>query len=435
MLADDLAGRYQAVRDYTEVLCAPLSPEDQTLQSMPDASPAKWHRGHTTWFFETFLLERFASSYERFHPGFAYLFNSYYEAMGRRQSRAERGMVSRPGVAEVSAYRASIDGRMAELLEGRMLAPNAGKDVAWLAELGINHEQQHQELLLMDIKHALSRNPLQPAYAGGGAASNRGQQSPGELCWAHYDGGVVEIGHGGVGFSFDNEAPRHETLLAPFSIASRPATCGEWAEFIDDGGYRRPELWLSEGWATVQAQGWSSPLYWSADGAEWAVFSLRGPLPLDQAEPVCHVSYYEADAFARWRGVRLPTEAEWEDAVTAGWMTGGAGTSGTAAASPTVDPAALHPGPISVLQDVSSAAVGAIGRVWEWTASPYTAYPRFRPAPGAVGEYNGKFMVNQQVLRGGCCASPPGHVRPTYRNFFPAAARWAFSGVRLARDI
>lgn len=388
--ADWGLARYRSVRADTERLAAPLSAEDQTVQTMPDVSPTKWHRAHTSWFFETFLLGPSLAGYEPFHPAYGYLFNSYYEAVGERYPRPARGLVSRPGVEEITRYRAFVDGAMERLLDGPVDAR-----VAALTELGLHHEQQHQELLLMDIKHVLSCNPLRPVYDAGCDAHPRVVPSP--AGWCPHDAGLVEVGHGGDGFAFDNERPRHSVWLQPFELASRPVTCGEWLAFMDDGGYRRADLWLSEGWITVNAQGWDAPLYWSRDSSgdadAWRVFTLRGPRDLDADEPVCHVSYFEADAFARWSGARLPTEFEWE------------------AAAPTTT-----------------------GEVWEWTSSSYGAYPGFRVPEGAVGEYNGKFMVNQYVLRGGCCATPAGHARPTYRNFFPASARWAFSGVRLARD-
>jgi ergothioneine biosynthesis protein EgtB len=402
-----LADRYGAVRDLTETLASPLSPEDQTVQSMPDVSPTKWHRAHTTWFFETFLLTPGLAGYRERCPEYGYLFNSYYEAVGARHPRAARGVITRPGIEEVAAYRRHVDGAMADLVERLERRPEAG--TLGLVELGVHHEQQHQELLLMDIKHVLSRNLMRPTYRDGAAAGGPAPASG----WAEHHGGVVEIGHDGDGFAFDNESPRHPVLLAPFAVADRPVTCGEWQAFIDEGGYRRPELWLSDGWYAVQAEGWEAPLYWSRDGDGWEVFTLHGPKPVDPAEPVCHVSLYEADAFARWAGARLPTEAEWEVAVGPRVDAGQA-----------LDLGRLHP-----------AAGGGPGQVWEWTGSAYLAYPGFRPAAGAVGEYNGKFMSNQHVLRGGCCVTPGGHTRPTYRNFFPPSARWPFTGVRLARDL
>jgi ergothioneine biosynthesis protein EgtB len=410
-----LAARYPAVRGLTETLAGPLSPEDQTVQSMPDVSPTKWHLGHTSWFFETFLLAPELAGYTPCHPGYGYLFNSYYEAAGARHPRAERGLITRPGAAEVLDYRAHVDLAMGELL-GADLVP----EVLDLVELGLHHEQQHQELVLMDIKHVLSRNPLRPAYTPA-VAEAAGRGAPGKAGWIEHQGGPVEIGHRPGGFAFDNESPRHLSQLTPFALADRTATCSEWLAFIDDGGYRRPELWLSDGWAAVQGRGWEAPLYWEppeTGGSSWLVFTLGGERALDPAAPVCHVSYYEADAFARWAGGRLPTEAEWE-AVAAGRPVEGN----------LYDPAALHPRP------AAPGDPGLFGDVWEWTASAYSPYPGFRPAAGAVGEYNGKFMVNQYVLRGGSCATPPGHLRATYRNFFPADARWVFSGVRLARDL
>ncbi|HEX7165598.1 MAG TPA: ergothioneine biosynthesis protein EgtB [Acidimicrobiales bacterium] len=386
--------RYLDVRDHTERLAAPLSAEDQTVQSMPDVSPTKWHRAHTTWFFETFLLEPNVGDYRTFHPAYGYLFNSYYEAVGERHQRAERGLLSRPGIDEIAAYRAHVDDAMQSLVATVGVTP--------LVELGLQHEQQHQELLLMDIKHVLSRNPLLPAYSGDARHSpfHPAALTTSRPAWTGHAGGTVEVGHDAVAgsFAFDNESPRHPVWLQPFEIADRPVTCGEWKAFVYDGGYRRAELWLSEGWATLHANGWGSPSYWSSSDGDWRVFTLAGDRAVADDEPVCHVSYFEADAFARWAGARLPTEAEWEAAVAAG-----------------------------------GAATGR-GQVWEWTSSAYAPYPGFRPAPGAVGEYNGKFMVNQYVLRGGSCVTPAGHTRTTYRNFFPASARWAFSGLRLARD-
>jgi len=407
---DLLAVRYPAVRRATEDLAAPLSPEDQTVQSMADVSPTKWHRAHTSWFFETFLLEPHQPGYLSFHPAYAYLFNSYYEGVGARYPRPRRGVVSRPGVAEVGRYRAHVDEAMGELLAG-----GPGQSAADLVELGLHHEQQHQELLLMDIKHVLSCNPLQPAYATVTVAPPS-QEPPAR--WVEHDGGLVEVGHGGDGgFAFDNESPRHRVHLEPFAVASRPVTCGEWMAFMDDDGYDRADLWLSDGWATAKADGWDAPLYWFKVVDDWWLFTLGGPQLVDPSEPVCHVSYYEADAFARWSGARLPTEAEWETAAPT-----------TIDDGRFLDRTVLHPRP----------AAGAdvfFGDVWQWTSSAYSPYPGFEPAAGAVGEYNGKFMVNQYVLRGGCCVTPRHHIRATYRNFFPPSARWPFAGLRLARDL
>jgi ergothioneine biosynthesis protein EgtB len=368
---------YCAVRDCTEVLAARLSAEDQTVQSMPDCSPTKWHRAHTTWFFETFLLE--PAGVAPFDPAYRYLFNSYYDAVGPRHPRAERGVISRPGIDEIATYRRDVDHSVIEHLD--RLDPE-------LVAIGLHHEQQHQELLLMDIKHAFSRNVLAPAY---GALP---WQAPPPLTnrgWLGHGGGLLQIGHAGVGFSFDSERPRHDTYLRPFAIARSPVTVGDWLAFISDGGYRCPELWLSDGWGWVQAGAIDAPLYWRDEH----IFGLDGQCDLDPSAAVVHVSYYEADAFARWAGHRLPTEAEWE---------------------------------------ATASELGGRGHVWEWTASPYSAYPGYRPDSGAVGEYNGKFMVNQMVLRGSSAITPPGHVRATYRNFFPPSARWAYSGLRLARD-
>jgi ergothioneine biosynthesis protein EgtB len=381
------AADYCHVRALTELLAAPLGPEDQTVQSMPDVSPTKWHRAHTSWFFETFLLQPHAAGYRPLVEAYRVLFNSYYEAVGPKHTRTERGLITRPGVAEVTAYRRHVDAAMIDLLDG-----GVGPAVDDLAVLGRHHEEQHQELLLMDIKHVLSCNPLLPAY-GRLPWNGPARSAPG---WVEHDGGVVGIGHAGDGFAFDNEGPRHPVLLQPHRVATSLVTNGDWLAFIDDGGYERPELWMSDGWGTVQLQGWAAPLYWLAEGD---VFDLGGVEQLDPAAPVTHVSWYEADAYARWAGARLPTEEEWETAAPA-------------------------PG--------DPDAGDWYGAVWQWTASPYVAYPGFAPSAGAVGEYNGKFMVNQQVLRGSARVTPPGHARRTYRNFFPPHARWAYAGLRLA---
>lgn len=380
---DSRAARFIDIRSETERLAAPLSAEDQAVQSMPDASPTKWHLAHTTWFFETFLLV--PAGHRPFDPAYQYLFNSYYEAVGPRHPRPQRGMITRPGVEEVMAYRRHVTEAMLALLEQSDGASDG------LVELGLQHEQQHQELVLMDIKHLLSLNPLKPAYR----APSTVPAVAAPMAWHASSGGLVEIGHDGEGFAFDNECPRHRAWLEPFAIASRPVTAGEYLAFIEDGGYRRPEFWLSAGWECVRQRGWTAPLYWEETSAGWQVFTLSGLRPLDPAKPVCHVSGFEAAAFAKWAGKRLPREAEWEHAA---------------------------------------ARLGGTGQVWEWTASPYVAYPGYREPPGAVGEYNGKFMANQLVLRGGCRATPRGHLRPTYRNFFPPDARWLFGGIRLAED-
>ncbi|MGA2835861.1 MAG: ergothioneine biosynthesis protein EgtB [Acidimicrobiales bacterium] len=407
-----LAERFDATRRLTEQLAAPLSAEDQTVQSMPDVSPTKWHRAHTSWFFETFLLTPSLAGYEVFDPGFGFLFNSYYVGVGDRFPRPDRGLISRPGVAEIADYRRHVDGAM-----GVLLARGLDTGTASLVELGIHHEQQHQELLLMDIKHVLSRNPTLPAYASL-ATPAPGVDSP--TAWTTHPGGTASVGHAGSGFGFDNEFPRHLVHLEPFAIADRTVTCGEWLAFMDDGGYRRPELWLSDGWATVQSDGWDAPLYWSHRDGGWHEFTLAGDGAVDPARPVCHVSYYEADAFARWAGCRLPTESEWEVVSTA--------RAALADDGHLLDAAVLHPVP------AADGASAPFGDVWQWTSSAYGPYPGFAPEPGAVGEYNGKFMVNQYVLRGGSCVTPADHVRATYRNFFPPSARWAFSGLRLARN-
>jgi len=408
-----LALRYRAVRERTEALCAPLEREDLVAQSMPDASPAKWHLAHTTWFFETFVLAPRAAGYTTPDPLYALLFNSYYNAVGEQHPRPLRGVLTRPTVDEVFAYRAHVDRALLAWLAGAGRAAAAAELDA--IELGLHHEQQHQELLLTDLLHLFSLNPLRPSY--GARIEDAGAAPP--LSWRAHPGGLCEIGHAGEGFAFDNEGPRHRVWLEPFALASRPASNGEFLEFIADGGYRRAELWLSEGWAAVCAEGWTAPLYWERGAAGWQTFTLGGMRALCAAEPVCHLSYYEADAFARWAGARLPREEEWE-AVAAG----------AAIAGNFADAGRLHPS----AADAGAGVRQLFGDVWEWTASPYAAYPGYRPAAGALGEYNGKFMCNQQVLRGGSCATPAGHVRATYRNFFPAAARWQFSGVRLARD-
>ncbi len=406
-----LADRFLATRSLTESLASPLSAEDQTVQSMPDVSPTKWHRAHTTWFFETFLLQPGLEGYRCFHPDYGFLFNSYYEGVGARYPRHHRGLLSRPGVAEVADYRAHVDRAMTVLLDDAF-SPSVGE----LIELGIQHEQQHQELLLMDIKHVLSRNPLFPAYD---AVRLPPPSDAGEPTWTGHDEGNYETGHGGAGFCFDNELPRHLVYLGAFDLADQPVSCGQWLEFMADGGYRRPELWLSDGWAAVQEQDWEAPLYWSMTDGAWHEFTLAGSVPVNPAQPACHLSYYEADAFARWAGCRLPTEAEWEVAAARAPVDGHF-----------LDQTKLHPTPSTGPSSKSR----PYGDVWQWTSSAYSPYPGFEPVPGAVGEYNGKFMVNQYVLRGGSCATPPDHVRASYRNFFPPSARWAFSGVRMARD-
>ena len=409
----DQAARYRAVREYTEQLADPLSSEDQVVQSMPDVSPTKWHRAHTTWFFETFLLRASDPGYEVFDEHYNYLFNSYYEAVGDRHPRAERGLLSRPSVADITYYRQHVDSAMQGFLRDLVDGVEGAAD---LVELGLNHEQQHQELVLMDIKHVLSRNALEPAYR---TAPNEQSPVAEPYAWVDVEGGVVPIGHDAEGFAFDNEGPCHDVLLQPYRIADRLVTCGEWLAFMADGGYERPDCWLSDGWHTVQAEGWTAPLYWAQRDGEWVVHTLHGTRPVDPNEPVTHVSHYEADAYATWAGARLPTEFEWEHAAR-----------DEPVAPRVAFPSALHP--------TASATFGSLhqlyGETWQWTASAYTGYPGFHPAAGAVGEYNGKFMSNQMVLRGSACVTPAGHARHTYRNFFPPHSRWMFSGVRLATD-
>ncbi|PXW33495.1 UNVERIFIED_CONTAM: ergothioneine biosynthesis protein EgtB [Williamsia faeni] len=407
-----LTTRFLDTRALTDRLTAALSPEDQTPQSMPDASPTKWHRAHVSWFFEEFILRDLAG-YTVYDESFRYLFNSYYESVGARHPRPQRGLITRPGVEEITRYREYIDAALAQALtEGRLDETAMG-----LVELGCHHEQQHQELVLMDIKHLLSIHPFGPVYVERAPESREFSGSPMSapaLRWQAMPGGLVEIGADGPGFSYDNEGPRHTVYLQEYEIANRQVTNGEWLEFMADDGYRRSEFWLSDGWATVQEAGWDAPGYWSHDDGTWTTFTLSGRRPIVADEPVVHVSFYEADAYARWAGARLPTEFEWENAAA---VTGGR-------RGGLLDPLRCHP---------SIAAEAMVGDVWEWTSSAYLPYPGFVPANGAVGEYNGKFMSDQHVLRGASALTPPGHERITYRNFFPAPSRWVFSGLRLAR--
>lgn len=416
-----LLKEYQFVRRFSEALVAPLSAEDCAIQSMADVSPTRWHLAHTTWFFETFVLKP-TGTYQPFHPRFEYLFNSYYNRVGEQFPRARRGMISRPSLEEIFDYRRTVDAAMAELLEGGGCSDAAAEVIT----LGLHHEQQHQELMLTDIKHVLSCNPLFPAYVdrplGYGTSGTRREK---ERLDSSFAGGLHEIGHAGEGFAYDNESPRHRVFLEPFSLATELVTAGEYLDFIEDGGYRRPELWLSLGWQTVQAENWIGPLYWHEDGGRWYHFTLGGLYEVKRSLPVCHVSYFEADAFARWRGRRLPTEAEWEVAAGEAPLTGHFGR------DPSSFDYAIHP----VANDFSEESSQLLGNLWQWTASPYVAYPGYAPPVGAIGEYNGKFMCNQYVLRGGSCATPPGHIRRTYRNFFPPEARWQFTGIRLAESV
>jgi ergothioneine biosynthesis protein EgtB len=410
--------RFDRIRAATLALAAPLSAEDCALQSMADASPVKWHLAHTSWFFETFVLEPMARGYAPFHPAFRALYNSYYNAVGDKHPRSERGLVSRPSLVDVSRYRAHIDAAMQTLFARRLPAGAAAR-----IELGLQHEQQHQELILTDVLHLMSRNPLQPAYLPPRPPDSPPPRRARRASWLAWTGGLAEFGHPGPGFAFDNETPRHRAFVAPFALASRPVTQGEFAAFVEDGGYRRPGLWLSLGWDCVQQRGWTAPLYWHSVDGRWRTFTLRGADDVDPDAPVAHVSYFEADAYARWAGARLPTEFEWELAARDVPVAGNFVESGA------LTPLALRGSP------PAGRPAQLYGDVWEWTASPYAAYPRYRPAPGALGEYNGKFMCNQYVLRGGSCASPASHLRATYRNFFPPEARWQFSGLRLARDV
>jgi ergothioneine biosynthesis protein EgtB len=408
--------RYQQVRAATEALCAPLATDDYALQSMPDASPAKWHIAHTSWFFEEFVLQAAIEGYRFFDSSYRFLFNSYYESVGPRHARPERGLLSRPTAEQVWAYRAHVDDEMQALLESDSLSP----DLQQIVTVGLHHEQQHQELFLTDIKHLFSRNPLRPAYATPSAPPRRGGSVP--LAFVEFKGGLTEIGHKGNGFCFDNELGRHRVFLEPYRLANRLATNAEYLQFIREGGYERAEHWLSDGWACVQREQWRRPLYW-AESLD-SEFTLAGTRELEANAPVCHLSYFEADAFARWAGARLPTEFEWEHAANTLTVHGNFAEDGLWHPT-TATPALVSPGP-SLLQ--------MFGDVWEWTASAYAPYPRFRPLNGALGEYNGKFMVSQLVLRGGSCATPRSHIRATYRNFFYPTARWQFSGVRLAAD-
>jgi len=404
------ATQFASVRARTVGLAAPLSAEDACVQSMPDASPAKWHLAHTTWFFEAFVLSGHVAGYVPFHERFDYLFNSYYFTVGQMHARPRRGLLTRPSLAQVLDYRAHVDEAMSRLIAERQ----GDGEFEFLVTLGLNHEQQHQELLLTDIKHLFAQNPLAPAYAD---LPGPPDSPPRPMRWIGRPGGLTEIGHAGSDFAFDNETPRHRVLLDAHALASRPVTNDEFREFIRDGGYRTPELWLSDGWTAVNAEGLDRPLYWSADLE--TEFTLGGTRPLDPGAPVTHVSYYEADAFARWAGARLPTEAEWESAAAECPVTGNFAESG-----------ALHPR----AGDAGEALEQVFGDTWEWTASPYAPYPGFRPLAGSLGEYNGKFMCSQMVLRGGSCATPAGHARASYRNFFYPHQRWQFTGIRLARD-
>ena len=414
---DVLLAEYRSVRAFSEELCRPLAIEDYVVQSMDDVSPTKWHLGHVSWFFETFLLLPELGGYEPFHPRFSFVFNSYYNAVGERHPRPQRGVLARPTVAEVLAYRRHVDRHMTRLLAN---VSAAAERVASVVEIGLHHEQQHQELMVTDFKHVFGVNPLHPAYRPASAGGNGAP--PGPLEWVPCAGGLRWFGHAGPGFAYDNEGPRHQRFLPPYRLADRLVTNGEYVNFMADGGYRRPELWLSDGWDAVNREGWEAPLYWSRDGSDWQQATLSGLRPLAPSEPVVHVSYFEADAYARWAGVRLPTEFEWEAAAM--------DATPAAAVANFVEEKAFHPRPCPP----SAGLRQLYGDAWEWTASDYAPFPGYRPAPGALGEYNGKFMCNQYVLRGGSCATPRAHVRATYRNFFPPGKRWQFSGIRLADE-
>ena len=417
LIGQGLMARLRAAREGSEALCAPLSDADQSVQSMADASPAKWHLAHTTWFFEAFVLRDHLPGYQPFDERFFYLFNSYYEHEGARHPRPRRGMLTRPSADRILDYRHHVEAGL-----DRLLAAASGADAARigeLVELGINHEQQHQELLLTDILHLFAQNPLEPAYGEGEPPA--GQAGPVQADrWRSFGGGIVRIGHSGGGFCYDNETPAHDALGHPFRLADALVTNGDWLAFMADGGYRTATLWLSDGWAQVQGENWQAPLYWQEGEDGWSQMSLWGRQPVDPRAPACHVSYYEADAFARWAGKRLPNEFEWEVAAREVPVRGNLGSSGQ-----------LRP---LAAGHHASGARQMFGDVWEWTASPYTAYPGFAAAKGAVGEYNGKFMCNQMVLRGGSCVTPEGHVRASYRNFFYPHQRWQFMGLRLAED-
>jgi ergothioneine biosynthesis protein EgtB len=411
-----LVKRYNQVRQFTERLCQPLMTEDYVIQAMPDVSPPKWHLAHTSWFFENFILAEASPGYKSVHDSYAYLFNSYYVAAGKRHCRPKRGLLSRPTVDEVYRYRAYVDHYMVDFLDD--LRGEAFERWSPIVELGLHHEQQHQELLLTDVKYNFACNPLRPAYKSCDVATSK-PTAP--LRWVSFQDGVYRIGHKGHGFAFDNEVPRHRSFVERFEMASRLVTNREYLAFMADGGYQRPELWLTLGWDTVQREGWHAPLYWEPRDGNWWMMTLAGMRAVREAEPVCHVSYYEADAYARWAEARLPTEFEWEVAARSVPLEGNF-----------IEHQNFHPVPLSQIDTVGP-LVQIFGDVWEWTQSHYSPYPGYLAPPGALGEYNGKFMANQFVLRGGSCATSVAHIRATYRNFFPADARWQFMGIRLAK--
>jgi len=416
---DRLRQQYTAVRQFSDRLCETLNAEDCVVQSMPDVSPTRWHLAHTTWFFETFLLAK-RPGYRRFHSDYAYLFNSYYNSIGDPFPRSNRGLLSRPTLSEIKDFRHYVDDLLLDVLsDDRTIT----KEQQHILELGLHHEQQHQELMLTDIKHVFSCNPTYPVY----------RQANWQTCnetipqtWLEFEAGVHQIGHNGAGFAFDNEFPQHRVFLEPFAICNRPVTCAEYLTFMDAGGYHRPELWLSLGWQQVQEQNWQAPLYWVEQNQQWYQFTLSGLQQLSPESPICHLSYFEADAFARWADGRLPTEAEWEVASVNSDLLGNFADTLLETDSP-VHPCRPYTSDTDLLQ--------MYGDVWEWTCSSYAPYPGYRTTEGALGEYNGKFMCNQYVLRGGSCATSSSHIRSTYRNFFPPETRWQFSGLRLCRSL
>ncbi len=413
---ENLLNRFKAVRNFSMEICKPLITEDYVIQSMPDVSPTKWHLSHTSWFFETFVLKDASSNYKSLHPQYAYLFNSYYIQAGERFERPKRGLLSRPSVKEVFQYREYVDQNIISFLEGS--DEETFRKLAQVVEIGLHHEQQHQELMLTDIKHAFSINPLHPVYV---EKEDNHIEKISSIRWISFENGIYKIGHSGKGFSYDNETPQHNEYVETFSLASRLITNAEYLKFIEDGGYSKPELWLSDGAAAVEKEKWIAPLYWENIEGEWWNFKLTGFKKVNPDEPVCHVSLYEADAFARWAGARLPTEAEWEVAASDSDVKGNF-----------VENRNFHPVPVS---EESNKTAQIYGDVWEWTRSSYSPYPGYKTLPGALGEYNGKFMSGQMVLRGGSCATSNTHIRKTYRNFFPPNARWQYMGIRLAKDI
>jgi len=426
-VSQSLLARFQQVRQATLALVAPLTPEDLMVQSCPEASPAKWHLAHTSWFYETFILSEFLPNYQAFHPDFRWLFNSYYNALGDMPEKKLRASFSRPPLAAILAYRAHVDAAIARLLEAQ---DSPSEEALRRLTLGLEHEQQHQELIATDIKHALFTNPLHPAYIEQPASTKTSEVIAPAIQWIRLEGGLTQIGVNASSditkpFAFDNESPRHTVYLEPYALASRLVTVAEYLAFLDDRGYTRPELWLSEGWSTMRAEAWQAPLYWQRDQAAksgWSIYTLHGMVPLEDLSetPVCHLSFFEADAYARWAGCRLPTEFEWEHAASQSCVT---------ASSNLIETSNLHPTPAPSLPGLQQ----LFGDVWEWTASGYSGYPGYKPLPGALGEYNGKFMSSQVILRGGSCVTPASHIRATYRNFFSPGTRWQFSGLRLAK--